>query len=59
MLLACEGSMKEVVVHPLPELHTTINDVPIPRPKDDELLIKVAVVASNVKGTSLIHVVCT
>jgi NADPH2:quinone reductase len=43
--------MKEVIVHPLPELHTTIHDNPIPHPKDDELLIKVAVVGSNVKGT--------
>jgi NADPH:quinone reductase-like Zn-dependent oxidoreductase len=43
--------MKEVIVHPLPDLTTSIHDVPIPIPKEDEVVIKVAVAGSNVKGT--------
>ena len=42
--------MKEVIVHPLPELTTTIHEVPIPTPGDDEVVIRVVVAASNVKG---------
>ncbi|RFU33815.1 hypothetical protein B7463_g2579, partial [Scytalidium lignicola] len=41
--------MKEVIVHPSPELHTTIHDVPIPEPGPDEIVIKVIVAGSNVK----------
>ncbi|MCJ1385004.1 hypothetical protein MMC17_008122 [Xylographa soralifera] len=41
--------MKEVIVHPNPTLTTEIHDVPIPTPKDDEIVIKVVVAGSNVK----------
>jgi NADPH:quinone reductase len=44
--------MKEVIVHPLPELTTEIHDVPIPVPEPDQVIIKVAVAGSNVKGKS-------
>ena len=44
--------MKEVVVHPGPPLTTEIHEVPIPIPQDDEIVIKVAVAGSNVKGGS-------
>ena len=43
--------MKEVIVHPLPTLTTEIHDVEIPAPKAEEVLIKVVVAGSNVKGT--------
>ena len=43
--------MKEVIVHPLPELHTEIHEVPIPIPGTDEAVIKAAVAGSNVKGS--------
>jgi NADPH2:quinone reductase len=42
--------MKEAIVHPTPELHTTIHEVPIPEPGPDELVIKVIVAGSNPKG---------
>ena len=42
--------MKEVIVHPLPTLTTEIHDVPIPIPEVDQVIIKVAVAGSNVKG---------
>jgi NADPH:quinone reductase len=42
--------MKEIIVHPLPSLTTQVHDIPIPTPADDELLIKVVVAGSNVKG---------
>lgn len=42
--------MKEVIVHPLPTLTAEIHDVPIPAPESDQVIIKVAVAGSNVKG---------
>jgi NADPH:quinone reductase len=42
--------MKEVVVHPLPTLTTEIREVPIPIPALNEVIIKVIVAGSNVKG---------
>jgi NADPH:quinone reductase-like Zn-dependent oxidoreductase len=46
--------MKEVVISPTKPLITAnIRDVAIPVPKDDELLIRVAVAASNPKGMCL------
>jgi NADPH:quinone reductase-like Zn-dependent oxidoreductase len=42
--------MKEVIVHPLPEITTEIHDAPIPVPEPDQVIIKVAVAGSNVKG---------
>lgn len=42
--------MLEVIVHPLPELTTEIREAPIPIPGPDEVVIKVAVAGSNVKG---------
>jgi NADPH2:quinone reductase len=44
--------MKEVIVHPLPTLTTEIRDVPIPVLEHDQVIIKVSVAGSNVKGTS-------
>src|SRR4051812_38838205 len=44
--------MKEVIVHPLPTLHTEIIESPIPIPGDDEVVIRVMVAGSNVKGLS-------
>jgi hypothetical protein len=44
--------MKEVIVHPLPSLTTEFHDIPIPMPADDELIIKVVVAGSHVKGAS-------
>ncbi|PMD29791.1 GroES-like protein [Hyaloscypha variabilis F] len=41
--------MKEVIVHPTPELHTTIHEVPVPEPGPDEVVIKVIVAGSNPK----------
>ncbi|KAH8813026.1 putative quinone oxidoreductase [Xylogone sp. PMI_703] len=41
--------MKEIIVHPTPELHTSIQEVPIPKPEPDEIVIKVFVAGSNVK----------
>ncbi|KAF8846983.1 GroES-like protein [Acephala macrosclerotiorum] len=41
--------MKEVIVHPNPDLWTEIHDVPIPTPALDEIVIKVVVAGSNVK----------
>jgi NADPH:quinone reductase-like Zn-dependent oxidoreductase len=42
--------MKEVIVHPTPELHTTFHEVPVPQPGPDEVVIKVIVAGSNPKG---------
>lgn len=43
--------MKEVIVHSaLPVVTTSVHDIPIPEPKDDEILIKVIVAGSNQKG---------
>jgi NADPH2:quinone reductase len=44
--------MKEVIVHPLPTVTTEIHDVPIPVPEPNQVIIKVAVAGSNVKGKS-------
>ena len=41
--------MLEAIVHPFPEIHVTIHDVPIPVPGPDQVLIKVSVAGSNVK----------
>ena len=43
-------TMKEVIVHPLPSLTTELHDIPIPTPADNELIVKVVVAGSNVKG---------
>jgi NADPH:quinone reductase-like Zn-dependent oxidoreductase len=45
--------MKEVIVHPTPELYTSIHEVPIPEPGPDEMVIKVVVTGSNPKGLLL------
>jgi hypothetical protein len=45
--------MKEVIVHPLPTLTTEIHDAPIPIPESDQVIIKVVVAGSNVKGKSI------
>ena len=42
--------MKEVIVHPTPDIWTEIYDVPIPQPGPEEVVIKVFVAGSNVKG---------
>jgi NADPH:quinone reductase len=42
--------MKEVIVHPLPTLTTEIHDVPILVPEHDQVIIRVSVAGSNVKG---------
>ncbi len=42
--------MKEVIVHPLPSLTTEIHEVDIPVPESDQVVIKVVVAGSNVKG---------
>jgi len=42
--------MKEVIVHPAPELWTEIHEVPIPELGPKEIVIKVVVAGSNVKG---------
>lgn len=47
--------MKEVIVHPNPDLWTDIHDVPIPTPELDEIVIKVVVAGSNVKGLFFRH----
>jgi hypothetical protein len=44
------SNMKSVVVHPLPTLTAEIVEESIPVPKSTELLIKVVVAGSNVKG---------
>ena len=47
--------MKEVIVHPKPDIWTEIHDIPIPIPQNDEVVIKVAVAGSNVKGVAFPH----
>jgi NADPH2:quinone reductase len=42
--------MKEVIIHPLPEIKGEIHEVDIPVPKPNEVVIKVVVAGSNVKG---------
>jgi Zn-dependent alcohol dehydrogenase len=42
-------TMKEIIVHPLPELHTTIHEVNVPTPGPDEIIVRVVVAGSNVK----------
>lgn len=45
--------MKEAIVCPSsPEVTVTLHDVPLPVPKENEILIRVVVAASNVKGMS-------
>lgn len=41
--------MKEVIVHPSPDIWTEIVEVPIPKPGKDDVLIKVIAAGSNVK----------
>ncbi|KAH8680090.1 putative quinone oxidoreductase [Tricladium varicosporioides] len=41
--------MREVIVHPTPDVSATVHDVPIPTPGPDEIIIKVHVAGSNVK----------
>jgi NADPH:quinone reductase-like Zn-dependent oxidoreductase len=43
--------MREVIVHPLPEITTEIREVDIPTPAPDQVVIRVVVAGSNVKGT--------
>lgn len=42
--------MKEVIVHPTPQLWAEIHEVPIPEPGPKEIVIKVVIAGSNVKG---------
>ncbi|KAM0176621.1 hypothetical protein ACHAPF_004766 [Botrytis cinerea] len=42
--------MREVIVHPSPEIWTEITEVEIPQPGPDDVVIKVVVAGSNVKG---------
>ncbi len=42
--------MREVIVHPLPEITAEIREVDIPTPAPDQVLIRVVVAGSNVKG---------
>jgi NADPH2:quinone reductase len=44
--------MKEVIVHPIPDITTEIVDSPVPIPVEDDIVIKVAVTSSNAKGLS-------
>jgi NADPH:quinone reductase-like Zn-dependent oxidoreductase len=46
--------MKEVIVHPLPDIKCEIHEVDIPVPESDQVVIKVAVAGSNVKGSFLL-----
>ncbi|KAM3150618.1 hypothetical protein ABEW05_009038 [Botrytis cinerea] len=41
--------MREVIVHPSPEIWTEITEVEIPQPGPDDVVIKVVVAGSNVK----------
>lgn len=45
--------MLEVIVHPLPELTAETVESPVPIPGPDEVLVKVKVAGSIVKGISL------
>jgi hypothetical protein len=49
-----QAIVKEAIVHPLPSITTEIRDGPIPTPGPDEVIIKVEVAGSNVKGLCLI-----
>jgi NADPH2:quinone reductase len=42
--------MKEAIVHPVPIISVEVHDVPIPSPAPDQVVIKVEVAGSNVKG---------
>lgn len=42
--------MREVIVHPTPDISATVHDVPIPTPGPNEVVVKVYVAGSNVKG---------
>ena len=42
--------MREVIVHPSPEIWTEITEVEIPQPGPHDVVIKVVVAGSNVKG---------
>jgi len=51
LLIHSTQTTKEVIVHPSPELHFTIHDVPIPIPRrPDEVVIKVRAAGSNLEG---------
>ncbi|KAK6606344.1 hypothetical protein H4I96_04806 [Botrytis cinerea] len=41
--------MREVIVHPSPEIWTEITEVEIPQPGPHDVVIKVVVAGSNVK----------
>ncbi|TGO09150.1 hypothetical protein BTUL_0177g00090 [Botrytis tulipae] len=41
--------MREVIVHPIPEIWTEIPEVEIPQPGPDDVVIRVIVAGSNVK----------
>jgi NADPH2:quinone reductase len=45
--------MKEAIVHPLPTISVEIRDVPIPSPGPDQVVIRVEVAGSNVKGATI------
>jgi len=47
--------MKEVVVSLSPEIHTEIHEVRIPEPGPRDVVIKVEVAGSNVKGKMLLN----
>ena len=52
--LGKSNTMKEIVVTALSTITTKTREVPIPSPKADEVVIKVLVTGSNVKGTQLL-----
>lgn len=45
--------MKEIIFHPEP-FDTQIQDVPIPTPSDDDILLKVKAAGTNPKGKALL-----
>lgn len=47
--------MKEIIVHPTPELRSEMHDVPVPSPGADQVVIKVIVAGSNVKGRKVYY----
>jgi hypothetical protein len=40
----------QAIVHPNPELRTSIGNVPIPKPEPGEIVIKLIIAGSNLKG---------
>jgi NADPH:quinone reductase-like Zn-dependent oxidoreductase len=39
------ATMKEAIIYP--DLHVTIEDAPIPKPKPDEVIIKIVIAGTN------------